>query len=198
MDTKPTREQAYELLTEFNTSEALIKHALAVEGAMRHFARLLGEDEEKWGAIGLLHDLDYQMYPDEHCKKSAELLREHGVDEDYIHAVVSHGYGICSDVEPVHIMEKVLYTIDELTGLINASVLMRPDKSVLNMEFKSLNKKYKTPSFAAGVDRGLIERGVAMLLTGRPEMTFEYICVETINGMKVVAESIGLKGVPVE
>jgi len=198
MDTKPTREQAYELLTEFNTSDALIKHALAVEGAMRHFARLLGEDEEKWGAIGLLHDLDYQMYPDEHCKKSAELLREHGVDEDYIHAVVSHGYGICSDVEPVHIMEKVLYTIDELTGLINASVLMRPDKSVLNMEFKSLNKKYKTPSFAAGVDRGLIERGVAMLLTGRPEMTFEYICVETINGMKDVAEAIGLKGVSVE
>jgi len=195
---KPTREQAYELLTEFNDSGALIAHALAVEGAMRRFARLLGEDEEKWGAVGLLHDLDYQMYPDEHCKKSAELMTERGIDAEYVRAVCSHGYGICSDVEPVHIMEKVLFTIDELTGLINASVLMRPDRSVHTLEFKSLNKKYKTPSFAAGVDRGLIERGARSLAAERPEMTFEYICVETIAGMREVADRIGLGGVTVE
>ena len=190
-----SRDDAYGLLTEYNTSDALIKHALAVEGAMRRFAFILGEDEDFWGIVGLLHDLDYQKFPDEHCAKSAEILRERGVSEEIIHAVESHGYGICSDVEPVHIMEKVLYTIDELTGLINASVLMRPDKNVNTLEFKSLNKKYKTPSFAAGVDRGLIERGAAMLQGLRPEMTFEYICVETIAGMRGVAEKIGLNGV---
>jgi len=190
----PTREQAYALLTEYNDSESLIKHALAVEGAMRRFASLLGEDADYWGAVGLLHDLDYQRYPDEHCAKSAELLGARGIDGGFVHAVVSHGYGVCSEVEPIHIMEKVLYTIDELTGLIVASALMRPDKSVKTLEFKSLNKKYKSPAFAAGVDRGLIERGVAMLSAVREELTFEYVCVETINGMRDVAEVIGLAG----
>ena len=194
MGIKPTREQAYELLTEFNQSDALIKHALAVEGVMRHFAEMLKEDVEKWGVIGLIHDLDYQMYPEEHCSKSAELLKERGIDGEYIHAVISHGYGICSDTAPVHIMEKVLFTIDELTGLINASVLMRPDKSIVGFELKSLKKKYKTPSFAAGVDRGVIERGVQMLLEEKPDMTFEFVCTETIKGMQNVADAIGLSG----
>ena len=190
----PTREQAYNLLTKYNKNEALIRHALAVEGAMRHFARLLDEDEEKWGVIGLIHDIDYEMYPDEHCKKAVDILREHDYNEEYINAVTSHGFGICSDTEPIHIMEKVLYTLDELTGLINASVLMRPDKSVMGFELKSLKKKYKTPSFAAGVDRSVIEKGMQMLALDRPDMDFDYICSETINGMRSVAESIGLKG----
>ena len=194
MGVKPTREQAYALLTEYNQNEALIKHALAVEGVMRHFAGLLGEDAEKWGVIGLIHDLDYQIYPEEHCKKTEEILKANDIDEEYIHAVLSHGYGICSDTEPVHIMEKVLFTIDELTGLINASVLMRPDKSIIGFEFKSLNKKYKTPSFAAKVDRGIIDRGVKMLSEANLEMDFEHVCKETINGMKNVASDIGLDG----
>ena len=194
MSITPTRDEAYALLTEYNQSDALIKHALAVEAVMRHFAAILSEDADKWGVIGLLHDIDYQMYPDEHCKKAAEILKERGVGEEYIHAVVSHGYGVCSDVEPVHIMEKVLYTIDELTGLIHASVLMRPDKSVLAFEYKSLNKKFKTPSFAAGVDRELIKRGVAMLSAADSRMDFEYVANETITGMKNAAAAIGLDG----
>ena len=161
---------------------------------MRRFAGILDEDEEKWGVIGLLHDVDYGMYPDEHCKKAVEILKDNDVDEEYIHAVVSHGYGVCADTAPEHIMEKVLYTIDELTGLINASVLMRPDRNINNFEFKSLNKKYKQPTFAAGVDRSLIERGVAMLSELKPEFTFEFVCIETINGMRGAAADIGLAG----
>jgi len=191
---KPTRAFAYDLLTEFNDNEALIKHALAVEGVMRRFARITGEDEEKWGAIGLLHDLDYQKFPDMHCAKTAGIMKERGLDDEYIHAAVSHGFGICSDVEPIHFMEKILYTIDELTGLINASVIMRPDKNIGNFEFKSLNKKFKQPSFAAGVDRALIVRGVNALSEADPSYTFEYVCIETINGMKDVAGAIGLDG----
>ena len=191
---KPTRTFAYELLAEFNDNEALIKHALAVEGAMRRFARITGENEEKWGSVGLLHDLDYQKFPNAHCVKTAEIMKERGLDDEYIHAAVSHGYGICSDVEPALFMEKILYTIDELTGLINASVIMRPDKNINNFEFKSLNKKFKQPSFAAGVDRALIERGVKMLTEANPAYTFEYVCNETINGMREVAGAIGLDG----
>ena len=179
---------------EYNQNDGLIKHALAVEGVMRHFAGLLGEDAEKWGAVGLIHDLDYEKYPEEHCVKSAEILREKDIDESYIRAVASHGYGICTDVKPEHIMEKVLYTIDELTGLINASVLMRPDRSVMNLEFKSLYKKYKTPAFAAKIDRSLIERGVEMLSEVKPEMDLQYVCTQAIMGMRSVAEAIGLNG----
>ena len=186
---KPTREQAYALLVEYNDSPALITHALAVEGVMRHFARLLGEDEEKWGVVGLLHDLDYQQFPEQHCTKAREILTERGVDEDYIHAIQSHGYGLCSDIKPEHVMEKVLYTIDELTGLINATVIMRPSRSVLDLELKSVKKKYKDRSFAAGVNREVIEKGAAML-----GMDLDTVITETIMGMRDVADAIGLRG----
>jgi len=186
---KPTREEALALLLEYNSSDALIKHAFAVEGVMRHFASLYGEDEEKWGVIGLLHDLDYEKYPDEHCKKCIEIMKSRDIDEEYIHGVICHGWGLCSDVEPVEKMEKVLYTIDELTGLINAACLMRPSKSVLDIELKSVKKKYKTPSFAAGVDRSVIENGCNIL-----GVELDYIITETINGMRKCAEQIGLKG----
>jgi putative nucleotidyltransferase with HDIG domain len=186
---KPTRDEAYELLCKYNDSPALITHALAVEGVMRHFARLLGEDEEKWGVVGLMHDIDYQMFPDQHCIKAREILQEHGVDDEYIHAIMSHGYGICSDVKPEHIMEKVLFTVDELAGLINACAIMRPSRSVLDLELKSVKKKYKDYRFAAGVNRETIEKGAAML-----NMDLDYVITETISGMREVAEAIGLKG----
>jgi predicted hydrolase (HD superfamily) len=156
---------------------------------MRHFARLLGEDEEKWGAVGLMHDIDYQMFPDQHCIKAREILTEHGVDDEYIHAIMSHGYGLCCDVKPEHVMEKVLYTIDELTGLITACAIMRPSRSVLDLELKSVMKKYKAHGFAAGVNREVIEKGAAML-----NMDLDYVITETIAGMREVAEAIGLKG----
>ncbi len=189
MSIKPTREEAWELLCKYNKSEALLKHAIAVEAVMRHFADILGEDAEKWGVIGLMHDLDYEMYPEEHCKKTMEIMREHNIDEEYIHAVASHGYGICCDIEPVHKMEKVLFTIDELTGLIAAACLMRPSKSVLDIELKSVKKKYKSPAFAAGVNRSVIEQGCEIL-----GMDLDYVITQTINGMKAYAEEIGLKG----
>ena len=156
---------------------------------MRHFASLYGENIEKWGIIGLIHDLDYEMYPEEHCTKSAEIMREKGIDEEYIHAVCSHGWGLCSDVEPVEKMEKVLYTIDELTGLITAACLMRPSKSVMDIEVKSVKKKFKTHSFAAGVNREVIEKGCGML-----GLTLDDVIKETIEGMRECAEAIGLKG----
>lgn len=188
---KPTREYAFELLKKFNTNESLIKHALSVEAVMRHFSELLGEDPEKWGIIGLLHDIDYEMFPDQHCTKAVDILREGGFSDDYIHAVVSHGYGICSNVEPTARMEKVLYTIDELTGLVTATALMRPSRSVLDTETKSVMKKWKQKNFAAGVNRDIIEEGAKML-----GMELEYIVEQTINGMRKAAESIGLKGEP--
>jgi putative nucleotidyltransferase with HDIG domain len=183
----PTREEAFELLKEYNQSDALIKHALSVEGVMRRFARIYGEDEEKWGIVGLLHDIDYEKYPDEHCKKAVEILKGRGYPDEYIRAVESHGYGLCSDVKPESDMEKVLFAIDELTGLITAAALMRPSKSVMDLEYKSVNKKYKTPNFAAGVDRGIIEQGCEML--GKD---LQYIIEESILGMREVAEDIGL------
>lgn len=186
---KPNRNEAYELLCRYNDSPALITHALAVEGVMRHFAHLLDEEEEKWGNVGLMHDIDYQMFPDQHCIKARDILTEHGVDDDYIHAIMSHGYGLCCDVEPKHVMEKVLYTVDELTGLINACAIMRPSKSVLDLELKSVKKKYKDHSFAAGVNRKIIEKGAIML-----NMDLDYIITETIYGMREVAEAINLKG----
>lgn len=188
--TIPTRKQAYELLREYNKSDSLIKHALAVEAVMLHFAELFNEDDkEKWGIIGLVHDLDYEMYPDEHCKKTREILTEKNWPEDYIHAIVSHGWKLCSDVEPVERMEKVLYTIDELTGLITATALMRPSKSILDMTVKSVKKKWKQKSFAAGVNREVIKEGAEML-----GMELNEVIEETIKGMQKVAEDIGLKG----
>lgn len=138
----PTREEALELFKKYNKSDSLLRHALAVEGTMRHFAELLGEpDVEKWGIVGLIHDLDYEMYPDEHCIKVQEILKEEDYPEDYIRAVASHGFGICCDIEPIESMEKVLYAIDELTGLITAVVLLRPSKSVLDSGAKISKKE---------------------------------------------------------
>jgi len=188
-NTIPSRAAALELLQEYNKNDSLVKHALTVESVMRHFAGLLGEDEEKWGIIGLLHDIDYEMYPEQHCIKAKEILTERGWPEDYIHAVLSHGWKLCSDVEPTEKMEKILYTIDELTGLIAATAIMRPSRSILDMEVKSVKKKWKQKSFAAGVNREVIEEGAALL-----GMEMDTIIGETINGMKKAAEEIGLKG----
>ena len=160
-----TREAAYELLKKYNQEPFHIQHALTVEGVMKWYAKELGYGEEAdfWGIVGLLHDIDFECYPEEHCIKAPELLREGGVSEDIIHGVVSHGYGITVDVAPEHEMEKVLFAADELTGLIWAAALMRPSKSTKDMELKSLKKKYKSKGFAAGCSREVIERGAEML-----------------------------------
>ena len=188
----PTREEAYQLLTEYNKSDSLIKHALAVEGVMRYFARMRGEDEEKWGVIGLVHDLDYEQFPEEHCHKSEEILKQKGWPEEYIRAVVSHGWGLCSEVEPQTELEKVLYAIDELTGLVVTTALVRPSKSVMDVKVKSVKKKWKDKRFAAGVDRSIIEKGAQML-----GMELTDLIADTLAGMQEVAEEIGLKGVQV-
>lgn len=189
MEKKLSRDEAWELLTEYTKTPALRKHALAVEAAMRRFARLYEGDEEVWGAAGLLHDLDYEKFPEEHCHKAEEILRERGIDETYIRAVNCHGYGICTDVKPESTMEKVLFTVDELTGLINALCLMRPSKSVLDLEVKSVKKKFKDKSFAAGVNRDTIRSGCEML-----DRDLDGVIRETIEGMREKAEELGLKG----
>ncbi len=183
----PTREQACDLLKRYNRSEGLIKHALAVEGVMRYFARQRGEDEEKWGIIGLVHDLDYEQFPEEHCRKTEEILKEHAWPQEYIRAVVSHGWGICSDVEPQTELEKVLYAIDELTGLVVTSALVRPSKSVMDLKAKSVLKKWKDKRFAAGVDRSIIIKGAEML-----GIEIKDLITDTIMGMRDVAGEIGL------
>ncbi len=183
----PTREQAFELLKRYTSNEGLIKHAIAVEAVMRHFARKFGEDEEKWGVIGLVHDLDYEKFPDQHCQKSREILEAEGWPEEYIRAVVSHGWGLCSDIKPETTLEKVLYAVDELTGLIVASALVRPSKSIMDLKAKSVKKKWKDKRFAAGVDRGVIEKGAEML-----EMDLGELINETITGMRQVAPELGL------
>ncbi|MCG0274910.1 MAG: HDIG domain-containing protein [Thermosediminibacteraceae bacterium] len=185
----PTREEAFALLKKYIKSENLIKHALAVEAVMRHFAELFGEDVEKWGIIGLVHDLDYEMYPEQHCVKVREILEQEGWPEEYIKAIQSHGWNICVDVEPTERMEKVLYAIDELTGLIAATALMRPDKSIMSTTLKSVKKKWKQKSFAAGVNREVIEEGARML-----GMDLDQVIEETIKGMQKVAAEIGLLG----
>ncbi len=185
----PTRAEAFELLKKYNKTESLIKHALAVEGVMRYMARKFNADEEKWGVVGLIHDLDYEQFPDQHCKKTEEILRENNWPEEYIRAVVSHGWGICTDVKPETEMEKVLYAIDELTGLVVTTALVRPSKSVMDVKTKSVKKKWKDKRFAAGVDRSIIENGAGMLGVEIPELI-----TDTIAGMREVAEEIGLKG----
>lgn len=189
MSNIPNREQAFELLKEYNQSESLIKHALSVEAVMRHFAAIYGEDAEKWGIIGLVHDLDYEKFPEQHCNKTKEILEAKSWPEDYIRAIMSHGWGICTDAKPETNLEKVLYTIDELTGLITATALMRPSKSILDMELKSVKKKWKQTNFAAGVRRDLIEGGAEIL--GK---TIDEVITECILAMRKVAEEIGLKG----
>ena len=186
---EPTREEALQILHEYNGNGSLRKHAYAVEGVMRYIARKRGEDEEKWGIIGLIHDLDYEKFPDEHCAKTREILEGRNWPAEYIRAAVSHGWGLCSDVEPQSTLEKTLYAIDELTGLVAANALIRPSKSVMDMTVKSLKKKWKTPSFAAGVDRSIIQKGAEMLGVG-----VEELIEDTINGMREVADAIGLKG----
>jgi len=188
----PTRQEALELLHQYNETDSLRKHAYAVEGVMRYIARKLGEDQEKWGMIGLIHDLDYEKFPDQHCKKTGDLLREKGWPEEYVRAAVSHGWGICSEVIPETTLEKYLYAIDELTGLVVTTALIRPSKSVMDVQVKSVKNKWKDKRFAAGVDRSIIEKGAGMLSVGLDELIDD-----TIKGMQEVAESIGLKGNPV-
>lgn len=165
MENTLSRSAAWDLLTAYNTDPFHLQHALTVEGVMKWYARELGygEDEEFWGTVGLLHDIDFEQYPEAHCIKAPELLRQGGAGEALIHAVCSHGYGLTVEVKPEHQMEKVLYASDELTGLIWAVAIIRPSRSVQDMEVKSVKKKYKTPNFAAGCSRGVIEKGAAML-----------------------------------
>lgn len=185
----PTRDAALGLLRQYNQNEALIKHALSVEAVMRYWARKMGQDEEMWGLIGLVHDLDYEQFPEQHCHKSAEILREQGWPEAYIRAVLSHGWGICTDVEPQSELEKVLYAMDELTGLVAATALVRPSKSVMDVTAKSVRKKWKEKSFAAGVNRDVIAKGAAML-----GVELMALIEDAIVAMQEVAEEIGLKG----
>jgi len=185
----PTREEALATLRQYNESDSLRKHAYAVEGVMRFIAKKRGEDEEKWGIIGLIHDLDYEKFPDQHCRKTREILAEHHWPEEYIRAAVSHGWGICSDEVPQTDLEKVLYAIDELTGLVVTTALVRPSKSVLDVTVKSVKNKWKDKRFAAGVDRAVIEKGAERLGVG-----VEELIEDTIKGMQGVAEAIGLKG----
>ena len=182
-----TRDEAYELLKKYNEDEFHLHHGRMVEGTMRYFAKKLGyaDEEEFWGIVGLLHDIDFEMWPEEHCKKAPELLREAGVEEDMIHAIVSHGYGLCVDVKPEHEMEKVLFAADELTGLIGAAALMRPSKSVSDMELKSLKKKYKDKKFAAGCSRDIIEKGAQML-----SWELDELLSKTLEAMRSCEESV--------
>lgn len=191
VENKPSCEEALVLLRDYNKNEGLIKHALAVEAVMRYCARKRGDNEEKWGIIGLVHDLDYEQFPQHHCKKTEQILRSRNWPDEYIRAVLSHGWGICTDVEPQSDLEKVLYAIDELTGLIVATALVRPSKSVMDMKPKSVKKKWKDKSFAAGVNRDVIEKGAEMLGVDLTELIDD-----TIMGMREVAEEIGLKGNP--
>jgi len=185
----PTRDAALALLKKYNTSQSLIKHAFAVEGVMRYMAGKYGEDKDTWGIVGLIHDLDYEQFPDQHCKKTEEILKENDWPQDLIRAVVSHGWGVCTDVKPGSTMEKVLFAIDELTGLVATSALVRPSKSVMDMKAKSVKKKWKDKRFAAGVDRSIIQKGADMLGVELGELI-----TDTIMGMREVAVEIGLEG----
>ncbi|HNR42489.1 MAG TPA: HD domain-containing protein [Bacteroidales bacterium] len=185
----PTREQALALLKKYNKTDSLLRHAYAVEGVMRHMAAKAGEDVERWGIIGLIHDLDYEMYPDQHCRMTEKILRENNWPDDYIRAALSHGWGIVTDVEPLSQLERTLYAIDELTGLVATSALVRPSRSVLDMEVRSVKKKWNDRRFAAGVDRKIIEKGAAML-----GISLDELINDCILGMREVAEETGLKG----
>jgi predicted hydrolase (HD superfamily) len=185
----PTRESALELLKKYNRTDSLIKHALAVEAVMRYMAGKWNEDQEKWGIVGLIHDLDYEMYPEQHCIMTKKILEENDWPEEYIRAVLSHGWGLVTDTEPVTLMEKTLYAMDELTGLVATTALVRPSKSVLDMKARSVKKKWNDKRFAAGVNRTVIEKGAEML-----GLTLDELITDCIMGMREVAEQIGLKG----
>jgi putative nucleotidyltransferase with HDIG domain len=184
---KPNREQAWELLNKYNKSESLITHAKAVESVMKYLAEYYTEDIDKWGLVGLIHDLDYEMYPDQHCTKAKEILESLNWDEEYIRAVISHGWGICSDVEPITKLEKTLFAIDELTGLIYACVLVRPNKLIEDLELKSVKKKWKIKTFAAGANRDLIIQGAERL-----DIAIDELINLTILGMKKYSKEIGI------
>lgn len=188
-DFTPTREDAFELLKTYTQKKGLIRHALSVESVMGHFADRSGEDREKWQIIGLVHDIDYERYPDQHCVKCVEIFREHNWPEEYIRAVVSHGWGLCTDVKPQTPLEKTLYAVDELTGLVASAALVRPSKSILDIKAKSVRKKFKDKSFAAAVDRQVILNGAEFL-----DMELSELITEVIAGMGPVAAEIGLKG----
>ncbi len=183
----PDRNEAMELFLKYNKTESLINHGKSVEAVMRYFAEKNGEEPDKWGTIGLVHDLDYEMYPEQHCEKTKEILEDAGWDEEYIRAILSHGWGIVTDVEPKTTLEKTLYAIDELTGLITACALVRPSKSIEDLTVKSVKKKWKQKSFAAGANREIILKGAEMLGMELPELI-----QHTIDGMKTVREEIGL------
>lgn len=189
MENRFTLEAAQELLKKYVKSETLLRHCYSVAAAMRHFAKLYGEDAEKWEVIGLLHDVDYEMYPQEHCKKTREIMN--GWPEEYIRAIESHGYKLVNDVEPKTNAEKVLYTVDELTGFITAVAILRPGKSVIGLPVKSVRKKWKQKKFAAGVNRDIINEGIAML--GRE---WDDVVEQTILGMSEKAQELGLAGEP--
>ena len=182
-----TRQQALELLRKYNKEEFHILHGLTVEGVMRWYAKEQGykEEEEYWGQVGLLHDIDFELYPEEHCKKAPELLQEAGVSQEMIRSICSHGYGLCSDVKPEHEMEKILFAADELTGLIWAAAKMRPSKSVMDMEVSSLKKKFKDKRFAAGCSRDVIKEGADGL-----GWTLEELMEKTILAMRSCEESV--------
>lgn len=181
------RNTAFEILNKFTKNKNLVNHGIAVEGAMRHFASIYGEDENYWGNIGLLHDVDYEMYPEEHLQHTEELLKPFGATDDEIHAINSHGWGICSDVEPEKQMEKILFAADELTGLIVACALVTPDKKLENVTVESVLKKWKKKDFARGANREVISKGAE--LAG---LELEKLVAETLEGMKKIAGSIGL------
>ena len=189
MEKLPSRNEAFDLLCQYNKQESLIRHGLAVEAVMRYFAEQYGEDVEKWGVIGLCHDLDYEQFPDQHCIMTRKILEAENWHETYIRAIVSHGWGICSNVEPLERMEKILFATDELTGLITACVYVRPSKSILDLTTKSVMKKWNTRAFAAGANREVIAKGAEMLGS-----TVEALVQETILAMQSAAEIIGLKG----
>ena len=189
MEKQPSRAEAFALLCEYNKQDSLIRHGLAVEAVMRYFAGQAGEEIEKWGVIGLCNDLDYEKYPDQHCTMTRKILEEKGWPESYIRAIISHGWGLCSDVEPIEELEKVLFATDELTGLITACVYVRPSKSILDLTTKSVMKKWNTRAFAAGANRDVIAKGAEML--GKK---IEDLVEETIIAMQKAAEAIGLKG----
>jgi predicted hydrolase (HD superfamily) len=189
MDKKPTRDEALSLLQEYNQNEALIRHALAVEAVMRFCARKRGQNEDEWGLVGLVHDLDYEKFPERHCHKTEEILRERSWPEEIIRAVLSHGWGICTDVEPKSDLEKTLYAMDELTGLVAATAIVRPSRSVLDLTVKSVKKKWKDKAFAAGVSREIITKGAAML-----GVEVDQLIDDAILGMRQVADQIGLRG----
>ena len=185
MQTQITRAQAMALLQKYNQEPFHIFHSLTVEGTMRYFARKMGENEDFWGLVGLLHDVDFEKYPEQHCLKAPELLSEIGAEPEFIHAVCSHGYGICCDVEPTLPMEKVLFAADELTGLIGAAARMRPSKSVMDMEVASLKKKFKDKKFAAGCSRNVITQGAERL-----GWTLEELMEKTILAMRSCEDSV--------